>query len=148
MHTGKHYLIRVVRAVNGCVSKIFLPIWDAQFRSHRYSSSQPSINKKVALHVYLPLPSFQFFRPFDDIKTLFKRFISMVSMDQFYRLNGIVQRLILYIAFFPPFPYHLHIYSWKIPNSVIVPEKEKREKKETKKNSNFLIKLQRRCVKR
>lgn len=71
----------------------------------------------------------------------------MVSMDQFYRLNGIVQRLILYIAFFPPFPYHLHIYRGKIPNSVIVPEKEKREKKETKKNSNFVIKLQQQSVK-
>lgn len=72
----------------------------------------------------------------------------MVSMDQFYRLNGIVQRLILYIAFSPPFRIIYTSIVEKIPNSVIVPEKEKREKKETKKNSNFLIKLQRRCVKR
>lgn len=133
LHTGKHYLIRVVRAVNGCVSKIFLPIWDAQFRSHRYSNSQPSINKKVALHVYLPLPSFQFFRPFDDIKTLFKRFISMVSMDQFYRLNGIVQRLILYIAFFPlPFRiiYTSIVEKFQIP--LLSPKKKKEKKRKQK----------------
>lgn len=56
----------------------------------------------------------------------------MVSMDQFYRLNGIVQRLILYIAFFPPFRiiYTSIVEKFQIP--LLSPKKKKEKKRKQK----------------
>lgn len=56
----------------------------------------------------------------------------MVSMDQFYRLNGIVQRLILYIAFSPPFRiiYTSIVEKFQIP--LLSPKKKKEKKRKQK----------------
>lgn len=57
----------------------------------------------------------------------------MVSMDQFYRLNGIVQRLILYIAFFSlPFRiiYTSIVEKFQIP--LLSPKKKKEKKRKQK----------------
>lgn len=53
----------------------------------------------------------------------------MVSMDQ---LNGIVQRLILYIAFFPPFRiiYTSIVEKFQIP--LLFPKKKKEKKRKQK----------------
>lgn len=59
----------------------------------------------------------------------------MVSMDQFYRLNGIVQRFILYIAFFPlPFRiiYTSIVEKFQIPLLSLAPKKKKEKKRKQK----------------
>lgn len=80
--------------------------------------------------MYLPLSS-QFFRPFDDTKT------HGCLKDSFRWINFTILieqgsfNVWSYIAFFSLYSsYYLHIYSWKIPNSVIVPSPlQKKEKR-------------------